>query len=330
MRFPNFITSLQARHERALESNHLVFIPTQIFHLNSKAGVRCEIRFAPSLAKKSVSSPSKQSSLDLDPFAPPYIPELFICQSEDCEKEDGYVVLLNKFCVVPRHFLLVTSAYRPQATPPAPEDLFAIYSLLRQAQTLDPNSEWISFFNCGPHSGASQPHKHFQFIPVEMGGNPFGELLVRSAPPKIGDVYNVSEIGYAHFACAIPPELGIKIGDDETEATLGKLFMTMLDSMIDHLRHLPFEEGSPSPSIGSQGLSYNLVMTTRYMLLVPRSREKFLAQGLSINSLGVGTGMVLVKTEAELEEAQRVGIDEVLLGVTFPILKDVINPCDHG
>ena len=37
-----------------------------------------------------------------DPFLPPYVPNLLV---KECEEG---VVLLNKFCVVPRHFLLVT------------------------------------------------------------------------------------------------------------------------------------------------------------------------------------------------------------------------------
>ncbi|EGG05107.1 uncharacterized protein MELLADRAFT_107763 [Melampsora larici-populina 98AG31] len=328
MHFPNFISDLQRRHESASESKNLVYIPTEVFHLDSRAGVPCELRYAPSLAKKPVSIPSSEvPSHTVDPFAPPYIPELLISQSEDSEGEEGYVVLLNKFCVVPRHFLLVTKEYKSQKTPPTPEDLVAIYVLLQQALVSDPTSEWLAFYNCGPNSGAS-----FQFIPAQAGENKFGELIARSAPVKLGefkcDVYNVKELGYAHFICAIPSSLSSKPNDEETEATLGTYFMTMLDSMIDHLRHLASQENSPH--VRPQELSYNFLMTSKYMILIPRSRECFLSNGLSINSLGVGAGMVLVKNQAELDEARRLGIDELLEGVTFPKLKDVINPCDHG
>ncbi|KAH9816284.1 HIT-like domain-containing protein [Melampsora americana] len=329
MHFPDFISDLQHRHESALESQKLVFIPTEVIHLDSRAGVPFEIRYAPSLAKKPVSiSSSEVPSHTVDPFAPPYIPELLISQSEDSEGEEGYVVLLNKFCVVPRHFLLVTKEYKSQKTPPTPEDLSAIYVLLQQTLVSDPTFEWLAFYNCGPNSGASQPHKHFQFIPAPAGESKFVELITRSPPGKLGDVYNVKELGYAHFICAIPSSLSSKPKDEETEATLGKFFLNMLDSMIDHLRHLA--SGQNSPQIRSRELSYNFLMTSKYMMLIPRSRECFLSNGLSINSLGVGAGMVLVKNQAELDEARRLGIDEVLEGVTFPKLKDVINPCDHG
>lgn len=70
-------------------------------------------------------------------------------------------------------------------------------------------------------------------------------------------------------------------------------------------------------------------MTRNYMLLVPRSSESFLPVGVSVNSLGVGAGMILVKNQNELDVALQVGIDTILKAVTFPVLKDFIDPCEN-
>lgn len=147
---------------------------------------------------------------------------------------------------------------------------------------------------------------------------------------RVGDVYNVPELGYAHFACAIPADLGLDTHQDETEAILAKLFMALLDSMIDHLRHLTSQDSSSTHTTNQAlELSYNFLMTRNYMLLVPRSSESFLPVGVSVNSLGVGAGMILVKNQNELDVALQVGIDTILKAVTFPVLKDFIDPCEN-
>lgn len=41
----------------------------------------------------------------------------------------------------------------------------------------------VAYFNCGEHSGASQPHKHLQVRPHRM---PFGDRVVRMLDFRIG------------------------------------------------------------------------------------------------------------------------------------------------
>ena len=59
---------------------------------------------------------------------------------------------LNKFCVTPRHFLLVTKEFEAQASPLTPSQLLAAYGLLRQ---LGAREKFLAFYNCGTQSGAS-------------------------------------------------------------------------------------------------------------------------------------------------------------------------------
>ena len=59
---------------------------------------------------------------------------------------------LNKFCVTPRHFLLVTKEFRKQTTPLSPLETFTAWSILKQ---LGSREKHLAFFNCGDESGAS-------------------------------------------------------------------------------------------------------------------------------------------------------------------------------
>jgi len=107
--------------------------------------------------------------------------------------------------------------------------------------------------------------------------------------------------------------------------------------MIDHLRRLA--EVSPELFEGGRirlsNLSYNVIITTSYIHLVPRLKEKYTTKGgreISINSLGFA-GMVLVKEEVALENVKEVGVVEVLKGVGFrPVVEGDTNEVEaiHG
>lgn len=342
MVIPEFIDRLEAKYQSALKNRNLFFIPTELSHQTSTSSIRFDIIYAPSLSKKPDRPTIEKPNQD-DPFSPPYVPDLFVCEFDDSSHEDNepdshdgrYVILLNKFCVIPRHFLLVTKAFMPQTSPPSPADLYTIRIILEQAHSIEPQNEWIAFFNCGPESGASQPHKHFQFIPIKKGCSPFGDLIARSSPSRDDDIFNLSGLSFSHFIILLPhltsSDLGTISGDEPAMMELGRRFMKLLDSMIDRLRHLPDSSGQCPNS--AQALSYNLVMTRTYMFLVPRSKENFEERDhpkLSINSLGVGAGMILVKDQDHLDLIRRIGVDNVLADVTFPALKDLVDPCSHG
>jgi ATP adenylyltransferase len=57
---------------------------------------------------------------------------------------------------------------------------------------------------------------------------------------------------------------------------------------------------------------YNLLVTRRWMLMVPRRRESF--DGVSINALGFA-GSILIRNKGQWEAVQRAGPIGVLRGV---------------
>lgn len=70
---------------------------------------------------------------------------------------DTHTLVLNKFNVVPHHSIVVTRGFQPQTDPLNAKDLEAVYSVLEAMP-----EGGLGFFNCGEHSGRSQPHKHVQ------------------------------------------------------------------------------------------------------------------------------------------------------------------------
>lgn len=124
------------------------------------------VRTVPSLLRKPTPNAVKPAAGQpqqnkADPFAPPYVPNLLVSDQE----AEG-IILLNKFCVVPRHVLLVTKDYVPQSLPPPPELLTQAYRFISGFRGDPAEEEMMGFFNCGWESGASQKHCHVQLIEV--------------------------------------------------------------------------------------------------------------------------------------------------------------------
>jgi sulfate adenylyltransferase (ADP) / ATP adenylyltransferase len=73
--------------------------------------------------------------------------------------------VLNKFPVIPDHFILATTKFKEQTDLLEEQDIEAAYKCLKAYG--DCGEELFGFFNSGEHSGASQAHRHIQFLPVE-------------------------------------------------------------------------------------------------------------------------------------------------------------------
>jgi len=67
--------------------------------------------------------------------------------------------------VIPDHFILATKEYKLQTCLLGEVDIAAAYQCLMSFR--DNGEELFGFFNSGDYSGASQPHRHIQFLPVE-------------------------------------------------------------------------------------------------------------------------------------------------------------------
>ncbi|GAA5991750.1 hypothetical protein JCM5350_000595 [Sporobolomyces pararoseus] len=317
MAFPGLSQKIKQQYAQAIKNGSVLFTESEVVELDDEqTQIPFEVRFAPALAKKPTKSDGDKQEKPADPFAPPYQPDLFVAEDTVKEDEDDrgeeFAVLLNKFCVTPRHFLLVTKEFVKQTTPLSPVEVFAAFSILKQLGTREKH---LAFFNCGPESGASQPHKHLQFIPLSNGVAPFDAFIDSNRPSDLRACFQLP-LPYANFTALLdlPPS------PSDVPAYLGDRFLQLLDLMIDHLRRLA--EASPdlfSGPIRLSNLSYNVIITTSYIHLVPRSQEQFKTEAgreISINSLGFA-GMVLVKEQEAQDEIKKVGVVEVLKGVGY-------------
>ncbi|KAF9220302.1 hypothetical protein BS17DRAFT_715229 [Gyrodon lividus] len=299
----------------AQESGELFFFPSEINdYLDEDIGF--QVRLCAALQKKPaertllLSDEGADTAAPKDPFAPPYVPQLHVGElsSEDADgTKSDYVILLNKFSVVPRHFVLVTKEFRPQTSPLLPQELVQTYLLLLAAR--QGNKHYIAFYNCGKNSGASQAHKHIQFIEVENDGPPVERLARKATLEVSGKPFAISSLPYANHVFRLPA-LSANSSASELSQTLFPPFLSLLDLVISTVRHDPnYPTGSPS---------YNVILTLEHMHMIPRRQEAYKIEEtqelISVNSLGFA-GMLLARSDSELERMKQEGIGKILRGV---------------
>lgn len=230
----------------------------------------------------------------------------------------AHFVVLNKFAIVPEHFILATKEFKPQTHVLDADDLHATLACIRAyeedaAASVVPSGSsggdgdgaLFAFFNCGEQSGASQPHRHIQLLPV---------AAMREGLP-------------ADSAWGV---LASRLDDDGAAAPFRTFAETIgLDTSREHLHaaYLRLYEqavraaapGDESASVveaagtGEAVVSYNMAMTRDRLVLCPR-----LADGSSVKDPDTGdvvgqvslngtmlAGTALVKTEAEWDALRR-------------------------
>lgn len=263
------------------------------------------MRFSPALANK----PNKTSSLPrhepqpkpFNPFeAPP--PALTVAAIEP-----DHLLVLNKFAIVPEHSILITRAFQPQTHLLAAGDLAAAHACTRayrnDAQRAPDETDLFVFFNSGAHSGASQPHRHLQLLPVARmrdglaagaGWQVLADQVVRD------DDDDEPRGGSRPFFTAgerLPPGI-------DAEALLAVYLR------LYRIACSAAGAGRVSTAAVAEGLeariSYNLAMTADSMVIMPRTAEGAVVrdkQGREVGLLALnGTvlaGTALAKNEAE-------------------------------
>ncbi|KAL5507168.1 APA2 [Sanghuangporus vaninii] len=331
------ISQVSERFAQARESGDLLFFPSEVY-LHEEAGIQFQIRLCPALQQKprlptphfddeqSAANEHGAYRVDVhpkkpDPFAPPYIPNLLVGELRDEEEGEEFAILLNKYSVVPDHFLMVTKEYKSQTSPLFPVELVQTYLLLDAARRA--GKDFFAFYNCGDVSGASQAHKHIQFFPVEDDGPPIERLARTVNLGHDSRAFTFNSLPFATHVRRLPSSLGSS-PRQEMEDILGEAFMTLLDLTISTVRHDPMHPaGQPS---------YNVILTRQHMYLVPRKREEHIlhetGDPLSVNALGFA-GMLLVKSERELEAVKRESAVEILRDVALKNVHEQLIVGEH-
>ncbi|KAJ5520773.1 hypothetical protein N7463_001226 [Penicillium fimorum] len=278
----NLSTLVARRFTAARDTGSLVFSSTHLSIINA-AGISYQLRYCPALAKKpSNLKPDNGSKTPKpDPFENPS-PDLLIAQFPP--ENPAYNLILNKFPVIPNHFLLVTRDWQAQTDILHKADLEAAYECLkawntdsdgsRSANGSSPKS-LFAFFNSGDDSGASQPHRHLQFLPVEAMRQPGSEswhplidLLTSqpTSPSPSPKFQHLSGLPFAHFALPIPP--------NPSAETLHAIYLTLYQAAAAATRgQTPSQDTEHLPTQGPASISYNLAMTRSTMMICPRRQE---------------------------------------------------------
>lgn len=295
-----FYEDLSSKYDSAVKGEHILFNGDSAVNKIEKATIgNTTIDVQLTLLKSLLKRP-ENGKKDENPFEKPE-PELTIVDSYGPEEE--FKIVFNKFPVVPKHFMLITKEFKSQDSPLSPNELLSIYEVLNAVdkQKSDSNEEWFAFYNCGPQSGASQPHKHIQFmtLPPKTDFKPYPETFEQALDPRQLQIpAQNKDLPFAHYGVQIPDIV-------ENKGELAELFVNILQRTLTELRENEQDH-----------ISYNFIMTKKYMLMVPRSKGQYDGK-LGINSCGF-QGLLLCKNEELFELVKSVGPLNILSEVGLP------------
>jgi ATP adenylyltransferase len=270
--------ALVSATERSLASGALAPIATEL-EVVEDGGVAFAVRLFAHLDIKEHAN-REQRRDGTNPFLPPD-PDLFVAKLTPT-----HVAVLNKFTVFPHHLLLVTRRFVSQESLLEPADLEALAVTMAEV-------DGLGFYNAGVVAGASQPHRHLQVVPTPLGPGPLAtpvDPLLLRAP--VGRAGRVSDLPFPHAALRL---------EDAT-----------IDSRDGPELHQRYRELLDAAGIQGPRQPYNLLLTRRWMLLVPRTRECW--EGTSVNALGFA-GSLLVRDRRRLERLRHLGPMRVLAEV---------------
>ncbi|CAK7265984.1 bifunctional AP-4-A phosphorylase/ADP sulfurylase [Sporothrix epigloea] len=318
---------------RAKTAGDLSFFPTQVALLRVH-GVPFQLRFAPSLANKPKSAgdkTDKAKSKPFDPFADPP-PGLLILPKVGDSGGSTHRLVLNKFAISQDHSILATSDFRPQTHLLEASDLAAAYACVEAYH--QQGEELYVFYNSGANSGASQPHRHLQLLPVARiqeglpKGSQFGEACGETTGGTLVDqlAWTSAELPIVVATVRLP---------DSSSVSASLLYETYLrlyrqgcaaaantSAMIDagETVDTTAEERGTIPA----RMSYNLALTRKSMAIIPRAAEGSAVTPdgdmLSLNGT-VLAGTALVKSEAEWDALRSDPslLENVLLQIGVPL-----------
>jgi sulfate adenylyltransferase (ADP) / ATP adenylyltransferase len=207
----------------------------------------------------------------------------------------GHVAVLNKFNVLDNHVLVVTGRFVHQEALLTAEDFSAVAVGLARGEAL-------GFYNGGRVAGASQPHRHFQLVPLPLGAGadfPTAGLFDDATDGLDG----VERLRFRH----VFRRLAAGPGDPDA---FGR---ACLDAYMEGLSALDLVDVlAVTPS---RLPPYNLLLTRDWLFIVPRSRELF--ADISVNGLGYA-GSLFVSTPEKLERVRSTGPMRILENVSTP------------
>lgn len=255
-----FMKAVDERAAAALASGALQPIQAEQIEITD-GGLPFMVRWLASLAAKDEAKPAVMPGGPRDPDFNPFLsPEPALTVGPF---GDHHVAILNKFPVCDRHLVLARREFQEQRLPLAYEDFWVLASLLSE-------SGGLGFYNGGAPAGASQRHKHVQWLPAAPGNASLDPLIAHL--PADAPELSLAEHGVLPVRHVFARVLAQRAADVEASAaSMSRAY----DLACAKLGLEPDEEGLMPPC--------NLLVQNGWMLLVPRRQEH--SYEVSVNAL---------------------------------------------
>lgn len=274
--------------DHARTSGALLPLATEQITL-TEGGIEFCVRWLSSLALKDAAKlfSTVGKPANSNPFLP-YEQDLFVA-----DLSPTHVALLNKFPIFEKHILIVTRTFEEQLSPLTTADFDVV------ARTLA-GLNGLVFYNGGVIGGASQPHKHLQWVP----SGTFTLEAILSDAGNHGRPQRLSAFDFRHAFVAL---------DDRQTADPAQAATYIRDVFYRACAEC-------GVAVADDKLPpYNLLAGRRWMLVVPRSREHWEdgAEKISMNAMSFA-GSIFVRRTEQIELVRKVGPMALLKSVTYP------------
>lgn len=287
-----FMQTVKQRSATALASGDLLPIITEQIDIQEQ-GLSFVVRWVSTLAAKDatkegtanseqdttkVAMPGGPRDPDFNPFLNPD-PELLIGPVGE-----HHVAILNKFPVCANHVVLACREFKEQLSPLALEDFSALATIMS-------GSGGLGFYNGGTQAGASQRHKHVQWLPTAEG-NASLRFLVIDFPDDIPEHSVIKHPLFTFRHAFVKTQCGLGVAAATSAASMHKAFelaSANLGFTVNSLGLLP---------------PCNMLVEQGWMLVLPRQQEH--VADVSVNALSYG-GTLYVRQPEQVEPVRKMG-----------------------
>lgn len=275
-----WLDAIDERSAAALASGALQPVQAEQTEMED-GGMRFIVRWVSSLAVKDaakVAIPGGPRDPNFNPFLNPD-PALTVGPVGD-----AHVAILNKFPLCERHLVLARRTFEEQLQPLEYSDFAALATIMVEAGG-------IGLYNGGAAAGASQRHKHVQWMP-EAEGNASLRLFAGGLP------LGLPEQGVAAHPALPMKHVFVRVlsGRDVPVEAAADSLLAGYRNACDELGLVPGEDGLLPPC--------NLLVGEGWLLMLPRSQECF--EGISISAVCFG-GTLYTRQPEQIEAIRRVG-----------------------
>ncbi|KAF1841590.1 Ap4A phosphorylase-like protein II [Cucurbitaria berberidis CBS 394.84] len=326
---------VEAKFKAAKASSSLLFSPTELAIIRTSTGIPFQLRYCPTLAKKPTPKQADATPKQkIDPFDnPPSALHIVDIPTSI----PTHLLVLNKFPIIASHFILATKSNKNQTHVLEQDDLEATYACLKawQEGPGDKQKRLFAFFNSGEHSGASQPHRHLQFLPLESmrdneaasGWDLLIDLILSNRKAQAKDtppgMLQHPDVPFTHFARLFDSEPS----GSQLLSIYNELYSSAKEFVDKFIAANPEQLALHPLNGGDLPISYNLAMTTTGMVLLPRRNEGTMLRrddgtdigfvALNGTTLG-GTMMVKHQEEWDLLRKKPEMLDSILAAIGIP------------